>query len=107
MAVARFLFRVSCRARWRAWIALGLIAGIAAGAVMAAAAGARRTDSAPERVVVDTRAADILVNPNNGSLREDQWRALEERPEVAEWARVAGVVMLPLRNGKPDFAFIE
>jgi hypothetical protein len=108
MNAARFLFRVSFRARWRAWTAIGLLAGTAAGVVMIAAAGARRTDSAPERVVLDTRAADILVNPNNGSLREDQWRALENRPEVADWARVEGVFMVPLLpNGQPDIRFIE
>ena len=107
MAVARFLFRVSVRARWRAWTAIGLLAGIAAGVVLIAAAGARRTDSAPERVVVETRAADVLVNPNNGTLRPDQWRALEQRPEVADWARLEGVVMLPiLANGRPDVSFM-
>src|SRR5205085_10712734 len=34
------------RARWRAWLAIALMLGIAGGVVMAAAAGARRTDSA-------------------------------------------------------------
>jgi len=107
MPVARFLFRVSFRARWRAWTAIGVLAGIAAGVVMVAAAGARRTDSAPERVVVDKRAADALVNPNNGTLREDQWRALEAHPDVADWARLAGIVMLPLRGSRPDVSFLE
>jgi hypothetical protein len=107
MPVARFLFRVSFRARWRAWTAIGLIAGIAAGVVMVAAAGARRTDSAPDRVVNDTRAADVLVNPNSGTLSDAQWRALETRPEVAEWARVEGVVMVPLSpDGRPDIGFL-
>jgi len=108
MPTARFLFRVTFRARWRAWTAVGLLAGVAVGVVLIAAAGARRTDSAPERVVLDTRAADILVNPNNGTLRDDQWRALEQRPEVADWARLAGVVMVPLLpNGRPNVSFIE
>src|SRR5207248_1603417 len=45
---------------------------------------------------------------NNGWLREDQWRALEQRPEVADWARVEGVFMVPLLpNGQPDVRFIE
>src|SRR5262245_46741484 len=100
MPVARFLFRVSFRARWRAWTAIGLIAGIATGVVLVAAAGARRTDSAPDRVVDETRAADVLVNPNNGTLSDEQWRVLQARPEVAEWARLEGVAMLPYRNGR-------
>jgi len=108
MLFARFLFRVSFRTRWRAWIAIAVLAGVAGGVVLAAAAGARRTDSAPERVVAATRASDVLVNPNNGSLSDAQWRELEQRPEVAEWARLAGVVMVPiLDDGRPDVSFIE
>src|SRR5438445_9335364 len=108
MAAVRFQFRVAFRARWRAWTAIALVAGVATGVVMVGAAGARRTDSAPDRVVVDTRAADVLVNPNNGALTDAQWRQLEQRPEVATWSRVEGVVMVPLLpSGKPDFSFLE
>jgi hypothetical protein len=108
MSVARFLFRVSFRARWRAWTAIAVLAGLVGGVVLVAAAGARRTDSAPERVVAETRASDVLVNPNNGTLSDAQWRALEARPEVADWARLAGVVMVPIRDdGRPDIGFIE
>ena len=107
MAVARFLFRVAFRARWRAWTAIALVAGIAGGVVMAAVAGARRTDSAPERVVAETRGADALVNPNNGSLTDAQWHALETRPEVAKWARVEAPAMVPLlSDGRPDIGFL-
>src|SRR5437667_133690 len=45
LAVARSNWRV----RGRAWISLGLLAGLGAGAVMTAAIGARRTDSAYTR----------------------------------------------------------
>ena len=45
------------RARWRAWLAIALMLGIAAGVVMAAAAGARRTDSAVPRFLNYAQAA--------------------------------------------------
>ena len=103
-----FAFRFALRARWRSWVVIGIVAGITGGIVIAVAAGARRTDSAPTRVVVENRAADVLVNPNNGALTDAQWRALERLPGVADWAQVAGVVMLPfLPNGQPDLPFLE
>jgi hypothetical protein len=51
------------RARWRAWLALVLLTGVAGGAVLAAAAGARRTESAFPRFLRDTAAADVVVSP--------------------------------------------
>src|SRR5206468_1026524 len=48
--------RADARRMWVSWIALGLITGLAAGAVMAAAAAARRTASAYERLVERTNA---------------------------------------------------
>jgi len=40
-----YRLRIELRARWRAWAALALIVGLTGGAVLALAAGARRTDS--------------------------------------------------------------
>src|SRR5215469_10992694 len=50
-------------ARWRAWSALVLLVGLAGGAVLTAAAGARRTDSAFPRFLRATAAADVVVSP--------------------------------------------
>jgi hypothetical protein len=63
VTAAWFQVRVALRNRWRAWTAIGLLAGVVGGVVMVAVAGARRTDSSLRRVVVDTHAADVLVNP--------------------------------------------
>jgi hypothetical protein len=49
------------RRRWRSLVGLGLIAGIAAGVAIAAVAGARRTDTAWERLRDATNAADAIV----------------------------------------------
>src|SRR5688500_11909557 len=56
-----FRFRAERRARWRAWIGLGVVVGLAAGGVLALAAGARRTDSSYTRFLRAQRAADAMV----------------------------------------------
>ena len=61
---------------------------MATGVVLVAAAGARRTDSAPERVVVDSHAADVLVNP--GLDAKVQQVVFHGRPDV-------GLVLGPQR----------
>jgi ABC-type lipoprotein release transport system permease subunit len=42
-------FRVELRSHWQAWLTLALVAGLAGGVLVAAAAGARRTDTALAR----------------------------------------------------------
>jgi hypothetical protein len=67
-------------------VAIALLAGLAAGLAMAAAAGARRTDTALGRLETLTRAQDAMVFTSQvGDLHPD-WRALEKRPEVARLA---------------------
>jgi len=46
-------------------LALAILLGLASGAVMASAAGARRTNSAYSRFAKDYKAADLLVYPAN------------------------------------------
>ena len=48
------------RSGWRRWIGLALLIGLIAGAALAAAAGARRTDSALDRFNRNYLAADAL-----------------------------------------------
>jgi hypothetical protein len=55
--------RSELRSRLAAWIGLAVVAGLAAGAVMTASVGARRTDSAYGRFERAQRAADIVVFP--------------------------------------------
>jgi hypothetical protein len=51
--------RADLRARWRAWLGLSLAVGVAAGAVLALAAGARRTGSAYPRLVAAERPPNV------------------------------------------------
>ena len=53
--------RSELRARWRAWFGLALLLGLFGGAVIAAAAGARRTESAYPRFLRTQNASDITV----------------------------------------------
>jgi hypothetical protein len=88
-------------ARWRGWVLLGLLVGVAGGAVLTAVAGARRTDSAYPRFLVASRAADVLVSPFNTGL-DGYYRALAQLPEVAVVAPLVGLNVIPLRpDGRP------
>ncbi len=85
--------RADLRAHWRAWVGLALLLGMAGGAVTAAAAGARRTDSAYPRLLAATRAPDVEVfsdptDPTSAfaSIPFDQ---LARLPQVAEGAPAA------------------
>jgi len=56
-----YCVRADARRSWPSWLALGLLVGLAAGAVMAAAAGARRTESAYQDLRRETAALDAVV----------------------------------------------
>jgi len=86
--------RADFRARWRAWLGLTLIMGIAGGAVIASVVGARRTDSSYSRFLRATNAPDALVfEPNDASfalIRPDQ---LSSMPQVADTAPIVGYTL--------------
>src|SRR4051812_2153577 len=83
--------RADLRARWRAWLGLTLIMGIAGGAVIAAVSGARRTDSAYSRFLRSARAPDVLVfhatDPSFASITPQELASL---PEVADTVPIVG-----------------
>lgn len=61
MAAVWYRFRAELRSRWRAWLGLGLLVGLAGGAVMALVAGARRTETAYARFLEAHNAYDVIV----------------------------------------------
>lgn len=91
MREALAVARSNWRARGRAWIALGLLAGLGAGAVMTAAIGARRTETAYTRFNRAHLGADVVIEPSFGApfadITFDQVKAL---PVVAAAARDVG-----------------
>ncbi len=86
------------RARWPGWAVLVLIVALAGGAVLAAAAGARRTDRAYPQFLTAYRASDVLVGPAGSGIGgyDD---ALATLPGVAAIAPIVGIQALPLRPG--------
>jgi ABC-type lipoprotein release transport system permease subunit len=87
------------RARWRGWVLLAVLVGLAGGVVMTAAAGARRTDSAYSRFLVASRAGDLLVSPNNTGFG-GYYKALAALPGAETVAPVIGVQALPVLPGR-------
>lgn len=76
------------RARWRPWLAIALMIGIAGGVVMAAAAGARRSDTAVPRFLAYSQAstADVEADPS-------QFHAIAALPQVESASAAAFLLM--------------
>jgi ABC-type antimicrobial peptide transport system permease subunit len=91
------------RAGWRGWTGLAIIVAIAGGAVLAAAAGASRTDSAYPRFLERSTASDVLVSPLGGTGLKGYDAAVGALPGVAASATMVGLTAQPLTaEGVPD-----
>lgn len=89
--------------RGRAWVASVLLVGLFAGVVLAAAAGARRTETAYPRLLAAARASDVFVSPYERRLR-GSYEEIRSLPQVAE----AGLAAVPIMarvdsSGTGDF----
>jgi hypothetical protein len=67
-------FLAELRARWQIWLTLAVLAGVAGGFVVAAAAGARRTDSALVRHLNAYRFPDATVGADTVDRRKLRFR---------------------------------
>jgi hypothetical protein len=86
------VLRAEFRTRWRTWLMLALIAALFAGAVQAAAAGARRTDAAYPSLVAWSQPPDALVLSFPGQSRtfaKVSLAAAARLPQVTESAIMA------------------
>jgi hypothetical protein len=61
MPAVWYRFRAELRTRWRAWLGLAVLVGVAGGVVVALAAGARRTETAYPRLLAAQRPYDTVV----------------------------------------------
>src|SRR6266536_3604134 len=97
--------RSEIRARWRSWLGLALLIGLTGEAAVAAAAGARSTETAYPRFVQAQNGYDLVTGGSAGNI--DPGRALakiEAMPAVAQWARVdvaASSAILPSGREAP------
>ena len=84
------------RAGWRGWTGLALIIALAGGAVLTAAAGASRTDTAYPRFLAQSRASDVLVAPLGGPGVNGYDGAVGALPGVVASAIVVGINATPV-----------
>jgi hypothetical protein len=95
--------RADLRTRWKALVAVGLIAGLTSGLALASIAGARRTDTALGRLREQTNASDAIVFASQRGAYHPDWSVLAGRPEVralAVWGLVFGNL-----DGDPEGLF--
>ena len=79
--------RVDLRSRGRSLVVLGLLAGLTGGFASAAFSGARRSDSALERLRQRTNASDAAVFASQSGNAHPDYAGLARRPEVKALAR--------------------
>ena len=105
MAALRITIRSSLRRGWRGALVLGLLIGIAGGAVFTAWAGARRTASAFTRLQHAVHAADVTVAQNldisTGGHAPADFSDLATVPGVARAGQVYGYGMMAWNGGPP------
>jgi hypothetical protein len=97
--------RAELRSRWKGSVALAAVVAIALGVVLAAAAGARRTQTAYPRFLEEGNAADVLISPD-GTGFGGLYDRVEALPEVDRMAVIAGLpVAIVLPSGRLYVAF--
>jgi FtsX-like permease family len=100
MAAVWALVRARLRERRRALVGLALLVGVASGAVMAAAIGARRTDTAYARLLEATRADDAEVEV--GGFDDPSFIGrLRRLPQVADLGLESVALLAPAMPGDP------
>ena len=98
--------RAEFRGRWRALLGLALLVGLAGGAVLGAAAGARRTQTAYPRFLQASNAHDVLLSGEaETGLASGFYEAAAALPEVEASALIAGLGLHYVgRDFPPDVA---
>ena len=92
MGAGWLVLRAEFRRHWRTWLMLALIAGLFAGAVQAAAAGARRTDAAYPSLVAWSHPPDALLFSFPGQSQtfgKFSMAAAARLPQVAQFVVMA------------------
>ena len=96
MRAARYLAQADLRRRWRSVVVLTLLVGIAAGVVLTAVAGARRTASSFDRFVAQSRTSDVFISTDLEGLGVAAVERLPNVEAVAVFDPVAAVIDSPI-----------
>jgi hypothetical protein len=78
----------------RGLLGVTLLVALVGGVALAGFAGAQRTSTAVDRMIDDTEAADVLINPDRGDESELDFDAVAALPMVAEFSRGHGVALV-------------
>ncbi len=102
MDAFRLTLRAEVRRHWRSMLGLALLLGVIGGVVLAATAGAERTDTAYPRLLRQANAAQLLLISGQHSPAAFYTR-LRHLPQVAALS-VASLydALLPARHGPPS-----
>ncbi len=94
--------RIDLRSKWRAWVVLALLISLFGGTALAAASGARRTDTAYPRLRQWGGSPDLLIVPANSGLN-GYYHALGQLRQVASLRTIFLYQMgLPTGGSAPD-----
>lgn len=103
MGPVAFLLRFQLRARWRAMAGIVVLLGLVGGVALGAVAGARRTATAYDRMLEQASPYDVLVNPDEGSESALTPGDIAELPGVTAVGTLLGVPVLPVdADGEPN-----
>jgi ABC-type lipoprotein release transport system permease subunit len=94
MAVLSMWLRAQARTRWRAWLGLAVVLGIAMGAAITASAGARRTESAYPRFVEKQDGFDVILGgiaTDDAAERKAIIEKIRTLPEVKDYQGGGGL----------------
>ncbi|GAC1544679.1 MAG: hypothetical protein NVS3B12_33450 [Acidimicrobiales bacterium] len=102
------LARADLRARWRGWLAVILLVGMASAIVLATIAGARRTDTAFGRFLASSGGAQAEIAPSGPGGRQNVgglssfYAAVAELPGVELVAPTVGMSAVDTERGNAE-----
>ncbi len=90
MGAVGLLVRVELRRRWRSYVVLAILLGVVGGVVLTLLAGARRTESALERLRAETIEGDVSIE-----VSPEYFAAIEALPQVEAAAPGSFLFVMP------------